>query len=304
MRFSAAQARPRLAAWLLGGLTAVFLFAACPAALSTARAQDEEKKTDDAKEKDKSDSKKDEPAKPPSLFTHIVKSAGWVFGPLLLIVSIILVWLIVLLAMDLRMGAAIPPGFVDDFTETVNKRRFKEAYQLASEDGSFLGRVMTTGMARLQYGIEDAREAAGHMVESIKSAKEQMITYLATIGTLGPLLGLVGTVYGMIQSFMVLSYSDTPKPKELASGISHALVVTLLGIGMSVPAIFCHAFFRNRLNRIAMDTSTIADDLLTQMYHNSKKPAPVAAVAPVPVVVDPIPLGNDRAAMPTAAIKK
>jgi len=146
---------------------------------------------------------------------------------------------------------------------------------MAREDGSFLGRVMTTGMSRLQYGIEDAREAAFNMVESIRASKEQLITYLATIGTLGPMLGLVGTVFGMILSFMELGVEgSTPKPAKLAEGISHALVVTLLGIGLSVPAIFCHAFFRNRLIRISMDTANIADDLLTQMYHNSKKAAP------------------------------
>jgi biopolymer transport protein ExbB len=54
-------------------------------------------------------------------------------------------------------------------------------------------------------------------------------------------------------------------------------VVTLLGIALSVPAIFCHAFFRNRLTRITMDVSNIADDLLTQMYHNSRRPAGTAA---------------------------
>ena len=138
-------------------------------------------------------------------------------------------------------------------------------------------------MGRLQYGIEDAREAAYNTVESLRASKEQLITYLATIGTLGPMLGLVGTVFGMIQSFMVLSIpGSTPKPEDLARGISHALVVTLLGIALSVPAIFCHAFFRNRLIRIAMDTSNIADDLLTQMYHNSRKSAaeaPRAAAA-------------------------
>jgi biopolymer transport protein ExbB len=110
------------------------------------------------------------------------------------------------------------------------------------------------------------------MVESIRAGKEQLITYLATIGTLGPMLGLVGTVYGMILSFMELAHR-TPNAAKLANGISHALVVTLLGVAISVPAIFCHAFFRNRLIRITMDTSNIADDLLTQMYHNSKKPA-------------------------------
>ena len=69
-----------------------------------------------------------------------------------------------------------------DFTDIVNKRQFKAAYDLARNDNSYLGRVMTTGMGRLQYGIEDAREAAFQMVDTIKSSKEQLVAYLATIG--------------------------------------------------------------------------------------------------------------------------
>ncbi len=227
-------------------------------------------------------------SKQPNLFMHIVISAGPVFGPMLLLVSIALVALIVLLAMDLRMSVAIPPGFVEEFTDTVNKRRFKEAFDMARNDNSFLARVMTAGMGRLQYGIEDAREAAFNMVESVKASKEQLVQYLATIGTLGPMLGLVGTVFGMILAFIELGRPGaTPRPDKLAEGISHALVVTLLGIALSVPAIFCHALFRNRLIRITMDTSNIADDLLTQMYHNSKRPGgapglPGAPGAPMP----------------------
>ena len=231
-----------------------------------------------------------EPARTPNLFWHIVRSAGIVFGPLLLLISIGLVALIVLLAMDLRLGVAIPPGFVEEFTDTVNKRKFKEAFDMARNDNSFVARVMTAGMGRLQYGIEDAREASYNMVETIKASKEQLIAYLATIGTLGPMLGLVGTVFGMILAFMELAKpGSTPRPDKLADGISHALVVTLLGIGLSVPAIFFHALFKNRLTRLTMDTSNIADDLLTQMYHNSKRPgAPAGSNAtggvPAPVM--------------------
>ena len=236
----------------------------------------------------------DTSAKQPSLFWHIVKSAGPVFLPLLLAMSIALVALIVLLIMDLRMGVAIPPGFVEDFTDTVNKRRFKEAFEMTRTDNSFLARVLTAGMGRLQYGIDDAREAAFNMVDSIRASKEHLITYLATIGTLGPMIGLVGTVFGMIIAFMELARPGSqPRPDKLAEGISQALVITLLGIAISVPAIFCHAFFRNRLIRISMDTGNIADDLLTQMYHNSKRPGPAT----------PVPASTPATAVPAAAIK-
>jgi biopolymer transport protein ExbB len=286
----AAPSRQRLTVFLAGCLLALSLFAFFPPMQPATHAQDAA-----PAEADKPADNAPAAAPKPStnIFTHIIKSLSW-FAPIMLILSIALMSLIVLLVMELRIGTSIPPGFVEDFTDTVNKRKFKEAYEMAKEDGSFLGRVMTTGMSRLQYGIDDSREAAFNMVESVKAGKDQLITYLATIGTLGPMLGLVGTVWGMILSFMELGKGGTPKPEKLADGISHALVVTLVGIALSVPAIFFHAFFRNRLIRISMDVGNIADDLLTQMYHNSKKPG---APEPAPAAAEP------RAAA-TAAIKK
>jgi biopolymer transport protein ExbB len=221
----------------------------------------------------------------PNIVIHIIESLGWFFGPLMLLVSVSLVALSVLLALDLRLAVAIPPGFVDEFTDTVNRRRFKEAFDMARNDTSYLARVLTAGMSRLQYGLEDAREAAANMLEGIRSEKEQKNVYTAVIGTLGPLLGLVGTVVGMIMAFRELGAGGQPDPKKLASGIAHALSVTFIGIGISVPAIVINAFFRNRIIRISMDTGHIADDLLTQMYHNSKKaggtsPSTQGATAP------------------------
>lgn len=216
-----------------------------------------------------------------NIVVHMIESVGWIFGPLLLAISVILIALVVLLALDLRMSSAIPVGFVDEFTDTVNKRKFKEAFDMARNDPSFLGRVLTAGMSRLQYGLEDAREAAMNTLEAIKSDKEQKNNYTAVIASIGPMVGLVGTVYGMIGAFMELgAEGGSQNAQALAGNISHALVVTLFGIGVSIPAIFFNAFFRNRITRVTMDVGHIADDLLTQMYHNSKKPAGPAGPAP------------------------
>ena len=225
------------------------------------------------------------PAGGDNIVLFMIKSLGWVFGPILLAVSVAMLALVVLLALDLRMSSAIPAGFVDEFTDTVNKRKFKEAFDMARNDPSFLGQVLTAGMSRLQYGLEDAREAAMNTLESIKSDKEQKNNYNAVIATMGPMLGLVGTVYGMILSFKVLgSATGSINPAKLAEGISHALSVTLVGVAISVPAIFFNAFYRNRITRVCMDVGHIADDLLTQMYHNSKKVggAPGGAVGAAP----------------------
>ncbi|MDY3559392.1 MotA/TolQ/ExbB proton channel family protein [Gemmata sp. JC673] len=216
------------------------------------------------------------------LIVFMLESLGIVFGLPLLLISLAMLALVVLLFLDLRMSSAIPPGFVDEFTDIVNKRKFKEAFDMARNDPSFLGQVLTAGMSRLQYGLEDAREAAMNTLESIKSDKEMKNNYNSVIATVGPMLGLVGTVWGMIRSFSVLATATQVNPSELAKGISHALVVTLFGVAISVPAIFFNAFYRNRITRVTMDVGHIADDLLTQMYHNSKKAAAAPPTTPAP----------------------
>jgi biopolymer transport protein ExbB len=290
-----ASSRPRLLSFLFAIVCAIFVFGGVDEFTPRAAAQEPAAPEEAAKEeKAPTATKINHPMG--EILKHILHSVGWLFGLVLLFVSISLVTLVVLLIMELRLDAAIPPSFVEEFTDTVNSKRFKEAYELAKEDPSFVARVLTAGMSRLQYGIEDAREASYSMLESVKAGKEQLIVYVATIGTLGPLLGLVGTVYGMILSFMTLSSGTSINAQALADDISHALVITLIGIGLSVPAIFCHAFFKNRLTRLSHDAGTMADDLLTQMYYMSKKggpssspgidmsaPAPVNRTAPPPV---------------------
>jgi biopolymer transport protein ExbB len=260
----AAGRRRRLTPFLLACLLALFLVWGLVPATQPARAQDANPPAEGGAE---------QPAAPKvdSMPIHMIRSVGLVMGIILGVLSISLVALVVLLAMDVRMGDSVPPGFVEEFTDTVNKRRFKEAYELAKNDTSFVARVLSAGMARLQYGIDDARETAMNAVESIRAGKEQLTTYLATIGTLGPLLGLVGTVYSMVGAMREMADKSKPvDPHRMAEILSHGLVVTLLGIGIAVPAIFCHAFFRNRITRISMESASVADDLLTQMYHNSK----------------------------------
>jgi biopolymer transport protein ExbB len=208
---------------------------------------------------------------------HFLVSIGIVFGLIFAAISIGMVALIIILLLDLRMGEAVPPAFVEEFTEMVNKRQFKQAYELCRNDSTFIARVLTAGMGRLQYGIEDAREAMAAMGDSVRAGKDSWNSYLGVIGTLGPLLGLVGTVSGMIGAFRKLGESDkAPEASALASEISHALVVTLVGVAIACPAIFFFTFFKNRLTNISVTTANLADDLLTQMYHNSKKPGGAA----------------------------
>src|SRR5580765_8358892 len=132
---------------------------------------------------------------------HFFVSIGIVFGLIFAAISVGMVALIIILLLDLRLGEAVPPAFVEEFTEMVNKRQFKQAYDLCRNESTFIARVMSAGMARLQYGVEDAREAMLATADVIKSTKESWIAYFGMMGTVGPLLGLVGTVWSMMASF-------------------------------------------------------------------------------------------------------
>lgn len=281
MGISAQGYRLRLGVFFVICLMAVAVVGLASPAVQPAHAQPAEGEGAGGEAK-KEEGKKAEEA-PKSAGSNLEKIVTYFIYALLGITSIAMVTLIVLLFLELRMNMAVPPAFVEDFTQSVNSRKFKEAFEMSRGETSFLGRALTAGMARLQYGIEDAREAAMAMIETVKAKKEQLITYLATIGTLGPLLGLVGTVFGMIISFKELGREgSTPRPAELARGISTALNLTLFGVGLAVPAIFFHSFFRNRLTAMTHETSNVTDDLLTQMYHNSKRPAVGADARPAP----------------------
>jgi len=203
------------------------------------------------------------------LFTSIT-------GIILILVYFTFVALLVWLAMDLRASTMIPAELVEALEDAMNKRKWKEAFGIVQADNSMLGRVLTAGMTRMQHGLEEARDAAGAMWDSLRARKEHILAYVAIIGTLGPLIGLVGTVSGMIQSFGELGRGGTPNPAKLAAGISHALNATLVGIFLSCMAIPSFSYFKNRLSRVANDASLLVDDLLTQMYHNSRKTGPDA----------------------------
>jgi biopolymer transport protein ExbB len=209
------------------------------------------------------------------LFTSVT---GWVLIGIYFAFVGLMVWLL----MDVRGSAMMPTDLVEAVEDAIAKRQFKQGFELIKADSSFFARVLTAGMTRLQHGLEEARDAVHAMLDNLRSKKKGMVGYIAIIGTIGPLIGLVGTVSGMIQSFGELGRGGTPDPAKLADGISHALNATLVGIFLSCLAIPAYTFFNNRLDRIINDISLMVDDLLVQMYFASRqaqaaRPAATAA---------------------------
>jgi biopolymer transport protein ExbB len=207
-----------------------------------------------------------------TMLQWFIKSSGPI-GVFLLCLSIYFVALVIRLFLEFRMTEAVPPPLIDKLEGAIKTRNFQEAYDVCRDDNSFLAKLVRTGIANLPNGRAEAKEAMNTMAEEIIVTMESRISYLATIGTLGPMIGLVGTIWGMIMSFqeIALAAGGQPQAHKVAEGISTALVITLEGVSLAVPAIFFYAFFRNRIASIAMEATKIADRTIGAFWSAAKQ---------------------------------
>lgn len=224
-----------------------------------------------------------------SYLAWMIRASG-IFGFLILLVSFVMVALIAMQLMQLRRDNYIPAGFVEEFERLLNEKNYQAAYEAAKGNESFIGKVLAAGMARLSRGYEDALQGMQEVGDEETMAMEHSIGYLALIGSIAPMLGLLGTVQGMVASFKVIATSATqPKPYELANGIATALFTTLEGLVVAIPAIICFTIFKNRLARFVLECGFVAEELMKRFQGMPKtagaaqaagaRPAATAAVA-------------------------
>ena len=213
-----------------------------------------------------------------SYFWWFIKNSGFI-GLIILILSIYFVSTVGRLFLEMRPTVAMPPDLVDECEDLLTKRQFKEIFAAVKDDQSPWGRIVSTGIAELPNGLAEAREAAERVAEVITVENEKKISMLAVLGSLGPMIGLLGTLKGMIASFSVIARSDTQlKASEVAGGISEALLLTFEGVALSVPAIYFFAVFRNRVSYLGVSTLLSADEFIRRFAHSARgKAAPAAA---------------------------
>jgi biopolymer transport protein ExbB len=185
--------------------------------------------------------------------------------------------LVVRLFLEFRQQELMPPFLVQGCEEGIARQDYQGVYDLASEDQSYFGTVLTSGIAELAHGFQEARDVMERKGETLTAQMEKKIGMLAVLGTLGPMIGLLGTLKGMIASFSTIALSDTQlKASEVAGGISEALILTFEGVALSVPAIYFFAVFRSRVSTLSLETMLKADEILRSFTHaaRTKQPEP------------------------------
>lgn len=211
-------------------------------------------------------------------------------GIFIIVLSCYFIQLVSRLFIDIRPIVAMPPDLMDDLKQKMEKRDYKGVYQGIKDRDCLFSRYTSSGLAELSAGLAEARDAMERTAEVQVVEMEKKISMLAVLGSLGPMIGLLGTLKGMIASFMVIARSDAGiKANEVAEAISEALVVTFMGVALSVPAIFFFAVFKNRVAQISSQTMYTADEFIRKLANAAKAaakapaaPAPAAAAAPAP----------------------
>jgi biopolymer transport protein ExbB len=200
-----------------------------------------------------------------NLLSWMAKSLGIGYGLIFLSLSFTLVALFVMNILGARREGIAPSGLVEGFEAQLKEKRYQEAYEFAKNDDSFLGNVLSAGLANLNRGYEQAVEAMQEVGEEENMKLEHRLSYMALIGTVSPMIGLLGTVQGMIDSFSVIANSVTPPPaSELAEGISTALFTTLVGLAIAIPAIAAYNILRNRIARLVLEVGVLSEGLMSR----------------------------------------
>jgi biopolymer transport protein ExbB len=128
-----------------------------------------------------------------SFLWWVVKNSGFI-GFVILCLSIYFVSVVGRMFWELRLEMAVPPEIVSECENLLEQREFKGIYDLVKSDDSFFSRVLTTGIVDLPNGLPEARESMERVGDSVQGDMEKKISMLAVLGTLGPMIGLLGTL--------------------------------------------------------------------------------------------------------------
>jgi biopolymer transport protein ExbB len=190
----------------------------------------------------------------------IIQAAGWPIWPLLL-TSIIAVALIIERSVSLREGKIVPPTLLEQVTSVYARQGLNADILDKLAKDSPLGEVLAAGLRNEKSPRQVMKEAIEESGRAVAHNLERFLTTLGTIATAAPLLGLFGTVVGMIEIFGSQAPGGT-NPQQLAHGISIALYNTAFGIAISIPSLIFYRHFKNKVDGFVVQMEQAASKLI------------------------------------------
>jgi len=227
------------------------------------------------------------PAQPTSFVpsTQTVMDAIWQAGPVMFVLfalSVFMVMLVIVYLMTIRRGAVVSSGFMATADALLRKRDHLGLLAVSNRHGEAIARVVQKVLdfytKNPNADFTQVREIAETEGTRVASSLNNRVTYLADIGMIAPLLGLLGTTIGIIRSFGALGADmGTARYVLLSKGISEALVNTCAGLAIGIPAMMFYAFFRGRSQHLISDLESAVTHvlaLLSLQYNKRPERAP------------------------------
>lgn len=200
----------------------------------------------------------------------LVKKGGYV-GYLIILLSIVSLGLIIDYSFRLRKSKILPPKDAAVLKELISKKDFDSILKLDGKRASFLIRVAAAGMQEVNLGYQSMIKAMEDASEALSAGIARKIEHLNVIGNISPMLGLLGTVIGMLRCFNELAHvAGAIEPKQLAGGIFEALVTTCMGLIVAIPALYCYAVFRNRVDEYTGEAALMAEQLVSSFKKDTQ----------------------------------
>jgi len=203
-----------------------------------------------------------------SLFEIIFSGGimGIVIMIVLIVLSVVAVYLIFDQAMGLRRKDLLPNDLIENVRQLLAQGKLKEADQLCRERPCPLSFVLVSGMAEIEFGWPAVEKALEDATAEQAARLYRKLEYLSVIGNLAPMLGLLGTVTGMILAFREVAVSSgSAGAGELASGIYSALVTTVAGLVIAIPALGAFAIFRNKIDELISEIAYSAQHVFASV---------------------------------------
>ena len=204
------------------------------------------------------------------MFDLIVK--GGIFMYPIIFCSIVALAIFLERLWVLRRRNIIPQDFVNNVEGLLKKQKISEAVFLCQNDISSIAKIFLAGLRSTQKGMWLVKEAIEERGSREATILEKNVDILSTIANLTPLLGLLGTVSGMIKTFNAISVQGIGNPAPLAGGIAEALITTATGLCIAIPTLVCYRFLKDKASSLIfeMEENSIRLVDLMDNYSNSK----------------------------------
>lgn len=202
------------------------------------------------------------------MFDLMVK--GGVFMYPIILCSIIALAVFLERLWVLRRPNIIPEEFVLEVEDLVKKRRLPDAVSACRENGSSIAHIFLAGLKHARKGMWLVKEAVEERGSREATILEKNVGILSTVANIAPLLGLLGTVSGMIKTFNAISVQGIGNPAPLAGGIAEALITTATGLCVAIPTLVCHRYLKDKANTLIFEMEENSIRLVELMDRYSK----------------------------------